>query len=436
MHSLTGRLAALFTAVGVATLASPLAVAQENTVTLEGLVWFDRDADGVVDAGEPPKSYGWGVRVFNATTDEFIGEYGTGADGRYRAEVPDVPLAIHSHNAERFESTTKATFSPVSGGGTFDFGVRGGTVQGFDFVDANRDGVKQSDEEQVPGDQAVSLFFYSGGLEGPGTIVPQPTRGPDGGFAYQDLPFGDYKLVAADKSPRFMIAPPLPGGHDVDPVTRERAVRVPSVDPVRADARYARPNGDFEVGEPRLEPAREAYRVGDVVTLTVTVTNRGETPDKPSFVVFGSTPEFLSANDALEVVTPGQDFRTRDALAVGAKVDVRLEYRLTDPEFDEFHLFARPISAFGIKDVDVRNNHAVVPLEYLADEPTTSTTPAPETTTAPTSTTTADAAVQVANGGSGLADTGATPLPWAAIGGLLLGAGALTFLAARRRRRA
>ena len=58
----------------------------------------------------------------------------------------------------------------------------------------------------------------------------------------------------------------------------------------RVDVRYTYLDADFVAGAPRLEPAKDAYRLGDVVTLVVPVTNKGEAPDKPEMVVFGSTP--------------------------------------------------------------------------------------------------------------------------------------------------
>ncbi len=136
---------------------------------------------------------------------------------------------------------------------------------------------------------------------------------------------------------------------------------------------------------------------------------------------------------------PGQEFRPAKPMAVGETVDVRLRYRLDDPEFDEFHLLIRPVSALGHRETNFADNHAVVPLKYTTgEEPTTS--PSAPTTTTPTTatatTTSAPAVVGVSDGGSGLASTGAAPFPVVVIGGLLLGGGALTFLAARRRRRA
>ncbi|MCC8249114.1 hypothetical protein [Saccharothrix luteola] len=424
---MTGRLAALFVAVGVATLASPLAVAEQDTVTLEGRVWFDRDADGVVDPGEPPLVNRLPVDVHDATTKAFIGSYYTDADGRYKAEgLPDVPLAVYNRNAGIYEPTTVSTVNPVSGGGTFDFGVRGGTVRGFSFSDLNRDGVRQAREPDVPGAPTVRLIF--------GIVDVAPaTRGVNGEYEFTDVPIGSDVSIVADNAPELKLAQPLTE-HDIDPATRQKKIVVRAGETTRVDVRYTYLDADFVAGTPRLEPAKDAYRVGDVVTLVVPVTNRGEAPDNPEMVVFGSTPEFLRAGDRVTVITPGQEFRLNGPMAVGETVDVRLEYRLDDPGFAQFHLLIRPFSALGHRETNFKDNHAIVPLKYATDEqPTTTTTPTPTSTT---TTTSAPVVVQVAGGSSGLADTGAAPFPMAAIGGLLLGAGALTFLAARRRRRA
>ncbi|XVS64324.1 hypothetical protein ACQPYE_39810 [Actinosynnema sp. CA-299493] len=414
----------------MAALSSPLAVAEENTVTLEGLVWFDRDADGVVDPGEPPLANGRGVDVYDVRDKSHpIGQYGTDANGRYRAAgLPDVPLAIYNYNTELYEATTPATVNPVSGGGTFDFGFRGGTVRGSSFQDANRDGVRQAFEDDVPGAPTVRLV--RGGVD-----VKPATRGVGGEYEFTDVPVGDQVAIVADDAPELKLAPAV-AEHDVDPATHAKKIVVRAGETTRVDVRYTHLDADFVAGAPRLEPAKDAYSVGDVVTLVVPVTNRGEAADIPEMVVFGSTPEFVGAGDGVSVVTPGQEFRTSSRMAVGETVDVRLTYRLDDTAFEQFHLLIRPFSALGHKETNFADNHAVVPLEYTTGEQPTTTTP-PVTTTVPTATTTsAPAVADVSGDGSGLADTGATPLPWLAIGGLLLGAGALTFLAARGRRRA
>jgi hypothetical protein len=425
-----GRLAAILVAVSAAALTGPLALAQDDTVTLDGLVWFDRDADGVVDAGEPPLVDQLPVGVYNASTKELIGEYRTDANGRYRAAgLPDVPLAIYNRNAGIFEATTKATFNPVTGGGTFDFGVRGGTVRGFSFYDVDRDGVRQTSESDVPGAPTVRLIRHTpaGDVE-----VAPATRGVNGEYEFTDVPVGSDGSIVADKAPELKLAPPV-SEHDVDPATRRKDIVVRAGETTRVDVRYTYLDADFVAGTPRLEPAEDAYRLGDVVTFVVPVTNKGEAPDNPVMVVFDSTPEFLSAGDGVEVITPGQEFRLTGPMAVGATVDVRLTYRLDKPEFEQFHLLVRPFSALGHRETNFKDNHAIVPLKYATGEqPTTTTT----TTTPSSTTTTTPAVVQVAGGSSGLASTGAAPFPLAAIGGLLLGAGALAFLAARRRRRA
>ncbi|NUT53096.1 MAG: hypothetical protein HOV94_38290 [Saccharothrix sp.] len=435
MRNLTGRvLAAVLVAGGVMALANPFAAARENTVVLEGLVWFDRDADGLVDEGEPPLVDGDAVRVYNAATKESLGEYRTGADGRYRAEVPDVPLAFWSLNAGYYESTTKSSYNPVTGGGTFDFGLRGGTVRGFSFQDLDGDGVRQSHEPDVPGAPTVRLFLDK--VDGEVEVAP-PTRGVNGEYEFRDTPVGSDLSIVADAVPERKLAPSA-SEYDVDPATRRKPIVVRAGETTRVDVRYTYLKSDFQVGTPRLEPARDAYRVGDVVTFVVPLTNRGEAPDNPAMVVFGSTPEFLGANDAVAVVTPGQEFTLRDPIAVGASAEVRLTYRLTDPEFDEFHLLVRPFSALGHRDDDLKGNHAIVSLKYTSGEQSTTTTPT-TTTTAPSSTTTTTttvAAAPVAGGTNGLASTGVAPAAFLALGLLLVGGGALTFLAARRRRRA
>lgn len=431
MRNLIGRFAALFTAVGVAALVSPLAVAEENTVTLEGLVWFDRNANGVVDAGEPPLANGRGVEVYDVATKSLIKAYGTDANGRYKAEgLPDVPLSIRTPNTDIFEATTPATFNPVSGGGTFDFGVRGGTVRGFSFNDTNRDGVRQASESDVPGAPTVRLV---GGI----VDLAPATRGVHGEYEFRDVPVGTWlpMSIVADNAPELKLAEPVTE-FDVDPRTRQKPFAVRAGETARVDVRYTYLDADFVAGTPRLEPAKDAYRLGDVVTLVVPVTNKGEAPDNPVMVVFDSTPEFVSAGDGVEVITPGQEFRLTGPMAVGATVDVRLTYRLDKPEFEQFHLLIRPFSALGHRETNFKDNHAIVPLKYASGEQPTTTTTTTATTTPTSTTTTAPAVVQVAGSSSGLAGTGAAPFPLAAIGGLLLGAGALAFLAARRRRRA
>ncbi|QQQ76319.1 hypothetical protein IOD16_35755 [Saccharothrix sp. 6-C] len=413
----------------MATLTSPFAVAQENTVTLEGLVWFDRDADGVVDPGEPPLADGRGVDVYDVSDKSRpIGQFRTDANGRYRATgLPDVPLAIYNYSTELYEATTPATYNPVRGGGTFDFGFRGGTVRGSSFEDTNRDGVRQGNEEDVPGAPTVRLIH--------GVVDVKPaTRGVDGEYEFTDVPVGDQVTIVGDDAPELKLAPAVTE-YDVDPATRAKKVVVRAGETTRVDVRYTHLDADFVAGTPRLEPARDTYRVGDVVTFVVPVTNRGEASDIPDMVVFGSTPEFVAAGDGVSVVTPGQDFRLSERMAVGATVDVRLTYRLDDPAFGRFHLFVRPISALAHKETNVDDNHAIVPLKYTTGEQPPTTTP-PTTAPVTTTTTTVPAVARVSGDGSGLASTGATPLPWLAIGGLLLGAGALALLAARGRRRA
>jgi hypothetical protein len=435
VKNLTGRVAAVLTAVSAVALTSPLAVAQEDTVTLEGLVWFDRNANGVVDAGEPPLANGRAVRVFNGK--EFIGEYGTDANGRYKVEgLPNTQLSIYNHNTDIYEATTTSSFFP-HGGGTFDFGIRGGTVQAFSYVDFNLDGVKSAYEEEVPGDQPLRLTYYgliSGGEPDKGVVMPAPTRGANGEFTFSDVPLGEHVLGADNRWPDLKLAPPLVD-HDIDPVTRQKAIVVREAETTRVDARYTYPDADFVAGAAKLVPGKDGYRPGDEVELVVPITNKGEAADKPSFLLLGAVPRVVSTSANVVAVGPAE-FALRDLMAVDETVEVRVKFVLDDPEVEQFHLFIDPVSALNHRDVDRKNNHAIVPVTYLPAEPTTTPPTGTTTTTAPPTPTTTSTAVIVA-GGRGLANTGAAPLPFLGIGVLLLiGGGALTFLAARRRRRA
>ena len=440
MSSRTRRTAAACLALGAVVLGAVPANAQEGIVTVEGRVWFDRDADGAPEAGEPPLVWTSRtvVQVFAEGTKQWLGESTTDADGRYR--ISGLPagtgFAIYNRTASHYEATTGDSLHDV-GGGTYDFGVRGGTLTGSVFVDSDRDGVKQPHEKAVTGGDTVRLLHGDAAV----VVLPAPEWREDGTYAYHDLAFGRHVLLAQDRWPDFKVAPTA-GEHDVDPKTREKWFQVVEADAHRADVRYTRLDADFAVDGVRLEPAREAHRIGDEVTLVASVTNRGEAADVPEFTVFDDVPEFVRASDNLEVTDPmGIEFGLREPLEAGKTTEVRLTYRLDDPAIGRIHLFVRPVSKLGRADVNAEDNHAIVSLAYLPGETATTTptptTPGPGATGAPTpggTTTPGGAAVVAATGGSGLASTGAAPLGIALTGLLLLGGGALVLLAARRRR--
>ncbi|MBP2339786.1 hypothetical protein JOF41_005964 [Saccharothrix coeruleofusca] len=417
MKNVLRRVAGL-TAVLVV-VGSGTAVAQDGA-TIEGLVWFDRNGNGRVDEGEPPLANGRGVRVFQGK--QFIGEYGTDANGRYRATgLPASGLTIFSHNTDVYAATTESALYD-KGAGAYDFGVRGGTVTGLAYVDANRDGVKQDGERP---------------LQAPHRLGDRTATTTDGGYRVEDVPEGEHAFQAADLRRLSLVDSP-----ELDWSTGAGKVFVGKGGEVRLDTRYFEPRGDFAVGPLVVTPAKDVYALNDEVEVVVTLTNKGDAPDSTSFVMASLAARLVSASDQVTITYPelGGEFELKQRLAPGASVDVRLRYALDQADIESFHVIVR-LGAFG--DVNFADNVSVRPISVRVPSstaPSTTTTAAPTSTTGPSTTaapTTSTTPAAVAGGGrnsTGLARTGAAPLPFLVIGGLLLGGGVLTYLAARRRR--
>ncbi|MBB5954460.1 hypothetical protein FHS29_001030 [Saccharothrix tamanrassetensis] len=432
LRSAAALTAALMTALTTLAVGpAGVAGAQEDSVVLEGQLWFDRNENNVWEWGEPVYGNSRGVRIVDAATRAVLGEFPTDASGRYRAEgLPKVDLDVQVVDADVFR------VGPArKGPGTVDFGLVGGTVEGRLFVDQNEDGVRQPDEHGLA--VARTLRLTRGAVE-----LPSPEVLGEGGYVFRDLPAGEYVLEAADRAPAAHIAAPLTE-LDVDPVTRRKTITVPVAGAGRADVRYVWQTIDFAMGTPKLTPAKDTYALGDEVELTVPVTNLGPVADRAKFTMFRMGPA-RSVTDSLVMEASGQEFGLREVLQPGGTVEIGIRYVLDSADIEELHLFSRPNSAQGFRDSNVRNNHAIVPIKLSTGTTPTSATSA--TSTAAATPTTAEepgtasgtvaAPVAVVSGGGGLASTGVAPGVFVVIGGLLVGGGALAYLAARRRRRA
>ncbi|ATE57769.1 hypothetical protein [Actinosynnema pretiosum] len=377
------------------------ALAQDGEV-LDGLIWFDRNGNGVVDAGEPALASGKGVRVFNAATKEHIGDYGTDANGRYRATgLPaGVPLAIYNANTDRYATTTPSSVFRT-GGATLDFGIRGGVVTGSAFVDADRDGVRDA------GERELQPAHRLGGLTATGS------------YRVEDVPEGDHELVLADLRAQGL----LPSA-----VTAE--LFVGKGEQVRLDTPYFAPRADLVLGALKLGPDKPGARAtGDEVELSFAITNSGEAADGVRFTVDRPKAKLLSTGEG--VVAEGDGFALTAPLEPGATATARLRYALTDPTITGFRVVLAPGTSFG--DGDPSDNTAEVALSVTAppsSTPPSTTSTAPGSSTAPTTT-----APPVGGAPKQLARTGAAPF-WPLVTGLaLLVAGLALHHAARTRRR-
>jgi hypothetical protein len=188
----------------------------DNTVT--GSLWFDWNADGTNDPD--PEISLEGITV-TATWDGPDGPVTytttTDADGNYTFEglpagdfdvtvdptgLPD-GLVTETFDADgTFDSTTPLTVVDGDPVPPLDFGYTGDAfVGGTLWFDANGDGIQDPDEIPLPG---TALELTWAGPTGP--VVFPAVAGPDGSYAFPNLPAGDFELA--------IVSGTLPAGVD------------------------------------------------------------------------------------------------------------------------------------------------------------------------------------------------------------------------------
>ncbi|GGU19430.1 hypothetical protein [Lentzea flava] len=398
------------------------AAAQDETITVEGVIFLDRNGNEAYDAGETVRANGVGVWVKNLDSNEKAIEVRTDANGRYRAVLPKGPryLVINQDKVD-FELPWGAR--PTDKDMTLDFPLWGRFVEGFSFVDANGDGVKQADEKATTGEIKAS------GKTGSGAQVEvAATPAADGSFRFE-LPVGDYTVTAPDLAKQELaLAKPL-GANDIDWLTGQ--AKVGGDRNKRIDVRYFAPKADVAAEELTISPAKDTYTVGDQIDVHVKLTNKGDVPGKLSFILFGPDGNILSHSD--NVTGANRDYETVAKVLPGQSVVVDLKLELTAAETTEIWPIARPW-VDGHKDVDRKNQGVQLKktIKIVEKTTTTPTTPTSETT-APATTTTTQAVAKAGNK-TGLASTGASPLGFLALGAVLVAAGVSAFFVARRRR--
>ncbi|RAS68256.1 LPXTG-motif cell wall-anchored protein [Lentzea atacamensis] len=429
------QLAVATTAALVLTTMGAPALAQDEKITVEGLFYFDRNGNKVHDEGDAVRKNGPGVRIVNADTRETVGEFRTGADGRYRAELPKGPkYEIHNWDLFNYTSTVTGynTSETLANG---DFPLRGNRVFGYSFVDSNGDRVFGPGEQKLP--------FTNGNISGrawvtgttadgqPVNVLAGPTAA-DGTYSIEDLPINsDLTLHASDWAWRGFLVDP--NGAGIDPATRTRKLDAFQDGQVRVDLRYFAAKSDPALTGLTLVPAKDTYRSGEKAKAVIEVANKGNFAEKIKFILDGRNTNVDSVGDNA-VRVEGNIMSLKEPLAPGAtaKVDVNFTFSWDSPEF--VRAFVQRGDQFA--DADEKNNE--VQVDITLDPPVVgqpSTPPSESTTTpAPSSSSTPAPAPAGASTNDGLASTGASPLGFLALGGLLLAAGTGAFFVARRRR--
>jgi hypothetical protein len=397
------------------------AAAQDETITVEGLFFLDRNGDNAFNEGENVRANGSGVAIRVQGTNELVGTFPSGPDGRYKAVLPKGPKYAIGNNDMTDYSTSTVAHGASESASNLDFPLRGIFLNGFTFVDTNGDGVKQADEKTHGGKVKVAGKTRSGA-----DFSTETEAGPDGAYLL-DLPTGSLNLTAPDlTASKLSLAEPK-SAQDVDWLTGTRAVVPKGGDSaVRIDLRFVEAKADIALTS-AITPVKDTYTIGDQIDLKLTLSNNGNVPVAPTFVLGSFSAKLLSHSDNV-TLRPGtdEDFTVNDKILPGKQAEVTLKIELNDVTYTEVHAMTR-FNLGGLPDVDHKNN--VVSTLIKVVEKSTAT---PTTTAAPATTTTQ--AVAKAGNGSGLASTGASPLGFLGLGSFLLAAGAAAFFVARRRR--
>lgn len=402
-------------ALALTAVGAPAFAQDEAKISIEGLAWLDRNGNRAHDQGEVVLANEQGGTIVKVSSGEVAATYSTDANGRYKVEnLPAGKYRVELPAIARYNSSTSHPIERTTEGGTVNVRLYGSRVWGDSYVDANQDHTRQADEQ----------------LLSPGTLNGTPVPMPDdkGHFVVDDLPFGDYTFVAADHADKKLR---LGDETNIDKVTRTEKFKLETFANFRSyDLRHVAIKGDFAVDVPVLTPAKDVYVLGDEADVVIKISNKGEVAEKASFVLASYDAETLSHSDNVVAYNhTGFEFESKDPIAPGKSIDVKLRVRFTSTEIESLHVIVRPSKYF--KD-PFKDNVAVRKLKVV--EKSTAVPTSPSETTAPTTTTTTTVPAVAKAGNSGLASTGASPLGFIALGGLLLAAGAGVFLVARRRR--
>ncbi|GHH36113.1 hypothetical protein [Lentzea cavernae] len=418
--------AVAMTAALVLPVVATSAAAQDETITVEGLFFLDRNGDNVFNEGENVRANGKGVAVRVQGSTELVGTFPTGPDGRYKAVLPKGPKYTITNIDMTDYTTTKVGHGASESTSGVDFPLRGEFLSGFSFVDTNGDGVKQADEKVHSGKVKVTGQVQTGAQ-----FSGEAQAGPDGAYRL-DLPLGALTLTAPNLAKDGLALAKPRQDQDVDWVTGTRALGAAAGQrDIRVDVRYVEAKADIAL-ESAISPVKDSYTLGEQVDVKLTVSNKGNVPVAPTLVLGSFAAKLVSHSDNVTVQPGTEDvFTVKEKILPGQQLDVVLKIELDDLEYREVHAMAR-FGFDGLPDTNRKNNVAVLPIKVVAKGTTVPTTSTTSATAAPTTTTTP--AVAKAGNQSGLASTGASVFGFLGLGSLLLAAGAAAFFMARRRR--
>ena len=234
------------------------------TTVIGDTVWWDRNGNGVQDAGEPGiPDVGVKVTYFGAdgvlgggddtvetVTTDSAGHWSVTnlPNGNYRAQVVS---GIATGFAPTFDSDgigtpNQSLFALANSNLAQDFGYRGtGAIGDVIWLDQNGDGVRQSGEPGLGGVKVTLIWFGADGVLGGGDdLTLTTTTAADGSYGFGSLPAGSFTVtvdtttLASDSTATY----DLDGGRD-----STTAVSLASGQ-VRTDADFGY-RGDASIGD-------------------------------------------------------------------------------------------------------------------------------------------------------------------------------------------
>lgn len=393
------------------------AFAQEQTGYLGGMVFNDLNGDGVKQDNEP------GIKDVNVSVKGPDGQTHPSSTDNYGVfTVKRTPYGEYdiSYDDPKLGNTTpssaKVKVGPGDTPGVY-FGVRGGSICGVAWNDANEDGKRQAGEGPVAG-----RLIYISGTTGPGVETKA-----DGVYCFDGLAAGEYRLFSSRRQNDPLVLVKGGGDSKFDWVSAEsQPVVVGKGEQVKGiDAGYMTLRSDLKAVQLLINrdgqvTSENNFRVGDVIEIYGSLMANGNAPQVPSGTL--TLPEGLRAQATLgglgatavingQRVFTGSSAKSELGLVefLGVRVVVEKEFSGGEIKWELSH------------DSDLSNNLLTRKINALPAQPhggaPNPAAPAIEKT-------------------AGLANTGVDPVAAGAIGLGALALGGLALFGARRRRKA
>lgn len=244
--------------------------------TLSGRLWFDRNQNQVQDEGEPGR-YEQGV-VLLYQDGAYVGAFDTDENGQYQViKLSAGEYEVTYRDAEKYVATTPAVVDVTVGAdpAVADFGMKGASVSGRQWLDGDFDGVRDPGEPDLDPFETANPTYVTGPAFG---WSEQDERGA---YRVDDLPAGDGYVVHVIGPLHGLALTKEGGDSDVDWITGESApiTLAPGEDVSGIDAGWAEVTGDTALTGLTVDPPHWRVRVGDQLTVTLTFTNKGPAPD-------------------------------------------------------------------------------------------------------------------------------------------------------------